>query len=208
MPLKIDGQSSIGIYVPKDLLPVEARENTLRKVEVLSRFAKDGIPLLDPAEDSKVQSKDFRKATRRIEALDGLFEKHDIRSSAHIQQKLKVLHVKQELSAKIKSIKKTMRSSTALAFKDELKARKQIQIDVESFVSSFRPDIMEAVYSWAKGSKFYQIMETTQVFEGSLIRAIRRLEEVLQPLILASKSIGETELEAKLERQSARSRGT
>ena len=58
---------------------------------------------------------------------------------------------------------------------------------------------MEAVYSWTKGSKFYQIMEMTQVFEGSLIRAIRRLEEVLQQLILASKSIGETELEAKLE---------
>ncbi|GJM91349.1 hypothetical protein PR202_ga07712 [Eleusine coracana subsp. coracana] len=273
---------------------VKARENTLRKVEeVLSRFAKDGVPLLDPEEDMKVQSKSFRKATRRIEALEGLFEKHDIRNSPHIQQRLKVLHAKQELSAKIKSIKKTMRSSTALAFKDELKARKRvlrrlgyvtsddvvevkgkvaceistadeltltelmfsgglkdatveqmvallscfvwqeklqdapkpreeldllfyqlqetarrvanlqheckIQIDVESFVNSFRPDIMEAVYSWARGSKFYQIMEMTQVFEGSLIRAIRRLEEVLQQLILASKSIGETELEAKLE---------
>ncbi|CAN6198182.1 unnamed protein product [Urochloa humidicola] len=295
LPLsQIDGLSSIRMYIPKDLLPVEARENTLRKVEeVLSRFAKDGVPLLDPEEDMKVQSKSFRKATRRIEALESLFEKHDIRSSPHIQQKLKVLHDKQELSAKIKSIKKTMRSSTALAFKDELKARKRvlrrlgyvtsddvvevkgkvaceissadeltltelmfsgtlkdatveqmvallscfvwqeklqdapkpreeldllfyqlqetarrvanlqleckIQIDVESFVNSFRPDIMEAVYSWAKGSKFYQIMEMTQVFEGSLIRAIRRLEEVLQQLILASKSIGETELEAKLE---------
>nr|CAB3466687.1 unnamed protein product [Digitaria exilis]CAB3469175.1 unnamed protein product [Digitaria exilis]CAB3469180.1 unnamed protein product [Digitaria exilis] len=295
LPLsQIDGLSSIRMYIPKDLLPVEARENTLRKVEeVLSRFAKDGVPLLDPEEDMKVQSKSYRKATRRIEALESLFERHDIRSSPHIQQKLKVLHDKQELSAKIKSIKKTMRASTALAFKDELKARKRvlrrlgyvtsddvvevkgkvaceissadeltltelmfsgtlkdatveqmvallscfvwqeklqdapkpreeldllfyqlqetarrvanlqlecrIQIDVESFVNSFRPDIMEAVYSWARGSKFYQIMEMTQVFEGSLIRAIRRLEEVLQQLILASKSIGETELEAKLE---------
>ncbi|XP_066375802.1 DExH-box ATP-dependent RNA helicase DExH9-like [Miscanthus floridulus] len=291
---QIDGLSSIRMYIPKDLLPVEARENTLRKVEeVLSRFAKDGVPLLDPEEDMKVQSKSFRKATRRIEALESLFEKHNIRNSPHIQQKLKVFHAKQELSAKIKSIKKTMRSSTALAFKDELKARKRvlrrlgyvtsddvvevkgkvaceissadeltltelmfsgalkdatveqmvallscfvwqeklqdapkpreeldllfhqlqetarrvanlqleckIQIDVESFVNSFRPDIMEAVYSWARGSKFYQIMEMTQVFEGSLIRSIRRLEEVLQQLILASKSIGETELEAKLE---------
>ncbi|KAL6609720.1 hypothetical protein ACP70R_039689 [Stipagrostis hirtigluma subsp. patula] len=295
LPLsQIDGLSSIRMYIPKDLLPVEARENTLRKVEeVLSRFAKDGIPQLDPEEDMKVQSKSFRKATRRIEALESLFEKHDIRNSPHIQQKLKVLHAKQELSDKIKSIKKTIRSSTALAFKDELKARKRvlrrlgyvtsddvvevkgkvaceistadeltltelmfsgalkdatveqmvallscfvwqeklqdapkpreeldllfyqlqetarrvanlqleckIQIDVESFVNSFRPDIMEAVYSWARGSKFYQIMEMTQVFEGSLIRAIRRLEEVLQQLILASKSIGETQLEAKLE---------
>jgi len=57
---------------------------------------------------------------------------------------------------------------------------------------------MEAVYSWAKGS-IYQIMGMTQVFEGSLNRAIRRLEEALQQLILASRSIRETELEAKLE---------
>ena len=72
-------------------------------------------------------------------------------------------------------------------------------MDVESFVSSFRPDIMEAVYSWAKGSKFYEIMEITQVFEGSLIRGIRRMEEILQQLILAAKSVGEAELEAKFE---------
>uniref|UniRef100_A0ACD6A8A7 Uncharacterized protein n=1 Tax=Avena sativa TaxID=4498 RepID=A0ACD6A8A7_AVESA len=296
LPLsQIDGLSSVRMYIPKDLLPVEARENTLRKVEeVLSRFSKDGIPLLDPEEDMEVKSSSYRKATRRIEALESLFEKHDdIRSAPHIQQRLKVFHAKQEISAKIKSIKKTMRASTALAFKDELKARKRvlrrlryitsegvvevkgkvaceissadeltltelmfsgtlkdatveqmvallscfvwqeklhdapkpreeldllfyqlqetarrvanlqheckIEIDVESFVNSFRPDVMEAMYLWARGSKFHQIMEMTQVFEGSLIRAIRRLEEVLQQLILASRSIGETQLEAKLE---------
>ena len=72
-------------------------------------------------------------------------------------------------------------------------------MDEEDFVKSFRPDIMEAVYAWAKGSKFYEIMEITEVFEGSLIRAFRRLEEVLQQLIAAAKSIGETDLEAKFE---------
>ncbi|KAM0903507.1 hypothetical protein ACQ4PT_018607 [Festuca glaucescens] len=296
LPLsQIDGLTSVRMYIPKDLLPVEARENTLRKVEeVLSRFSKDGVPLLDPEEDMEVKSSSYRKAARRIEVLESLLEKHDdIRSAPHIQQKLKVFHAKQEIASKIKSIKKTMRASTALAFKDELKARKRvlrrlgyitsedvvevkgkvaceissadeltltelmfsgtlkdatveqmvallscfvwqeklqdapkpreeldllfyqlqetarrvanlqleckIQIDVESFVNSFRPDVMEAVYSWARGSKFHQIMEMTQVFEGSLIRAIRRLEEVLQQLILASQSIGETQLEAKLE---------
>lgn len=54
--------------------------------------------------------------------------------------------------------------------------------------------MIEAVYWWARGSKFHQIMEMAQVFEGSLIRAIRHLELVLQQLILAS-----TQLEAKLE---------
>ncbi|RVW41859.1 DExH-box ATP-dependent RNA helicase DExH9 [Vitis vinifera] len=374
---QIDGLSSVRLIISKDLLPLEARENTLKKVsEVLSRFAKEGMPLLDPEEDMKVQSSQYRKAVRRIEALESLFDKHEVAKSPLIEQKLKVLHMKKELTAKIKSIKRTMRSSTALAFKDELKARKRVlrklgyvtsdnvvelkgkvaceissadeltltelmfngvfkdikvedmvsllscfvwreklqdaqkpkdelellftqlqdtarrvakvqleskvlvelsidfihffilflfslkvavttlnrftksyhnqclelgcgwgcwgdddleyfhmantlpatasasdcspsclcssgklmvQIDVESFVNSFRPDIMEAVHAWAKGSKFYQIMEITQVFEGSLIRAIRRLEEVLQQLIQAAKSIGETELEAKFE---------
>ena len=45
------------------------------------------------------------------------------------------------------------------------------------------------------------------VFEGSFNKAIRKLEEALQQLILASRSIGETELEAKLEEAVARSRG-
>nr|KYP65058.1 Superkiller viralicidic activity 2-like 2 [Cajanus cajan] len=253
---QINTISSLRLYIPKDLLPLEARENTLKKVlETFSRFGEKGLPLLDPEEDMKIQSSSYKKASRRIEALESLFEKHEIAKSPLIKQKLKVLQRKQELTAKIKSVKKTLRSSSALAFKDELKARKRVlrrlgyatsdnvvelkgkvakkihdaakpreeldllfmqlqdtarrvaqlqleckvQVDVESFVKSFRPDIMEAVYAWAKGSKFYEIMEITQVFEGSLIRAIRRLEEVLQQLIEAAKSIGETQLEAKFE---------
>lgn len=72
-------------------------------------------------------------------------------------------------------------------------------MDVDSFVSSFRPDIMEAVYAWANGSKFFEIMELSSVFEGSLIRAIRRLEEILQQLSCAANSIGETQLENKFQ---------
>ncbi|KAK8921679.1 hypothetical protein KSP39_PZI020067 [Platanthera zijinensis] len=291
---QIDSLSVVRIYIPKDLLPFEVRENTLKILsEVYSRFLKDGIPNLDPEEDMQVQSNSYRKAVRRIEALERLFEKHEIRNLPLIQQNIQVLHDKQELSAKIKSIKKSLRSSTALAFKDELKSRKRVlrrlgyitsddvvevkgqvaceissadeltltellfsgifkdigieemvallscfvwqeklqdgrkpreeldllfsqlqetarrvsnvqldckvQIDVESTVNSFRPDIMEAVYAWAKGSKFFEIMELSSVFEGSLIRAIRRLEEVLQQLTCAAKSLGETDMEDKFQ---------
>ncbi|KAK9184534.1 hypothetical protein WN943_024884 [Citrus x changshan-huyou] len=284
--------SSARLPMPKDLLPLQTRENMLKSTsEFLARNA-SGLPL-DPEANMGIRSSSYQKLVRRIEALESLFDKHEISKSPLIEQKLKVLHMKQELTAKIKSIKRQMRSSTELAFKDELKARKRVlrrlgyatsddvvelkgkvaceissaeeltltelifngvlkdvkveemvsllscfvwqeklqdaskpreelellftqlqdtarrvakvqleckvQIDVEGFVNSFRPDIMEAVYAWAKGSKFYEIMEITPVFEGSLIRAIRRLEEVLQQLILAAKSIGETELEAKFE---------
>lgn len=80
----------------------------------------------------------------------------------------------------------------------------QVDIDVDEYVNSFRPDIMEVVYAWAKGAKFVEIMKLAKVFEGSLIRALRRLEEVLQQLLLAARAIGELDLEAKFEEVSTR----
>jgi ATP-dependent RNA helicase DOB1 len=58
---------------------------------------------------------------------------------------------------------------------------------------------MPVVYAWALGAKFSQICKLTDVFEGSIIRAMRRLEELLRQLSTASKSIGNTELEEKFE---------
>jgi len=37
----------------------------------------------------------------------------------------------------------------------------------------------------------------TDIFEGSIIRAIRRLEELLRQMCSAAKAIGNTELESK-----------
>lgn len=58
--------------------------------------------------------------------MERLFEKHEIAKLPHIKEKLKVFQRKQELTAKIKSIKRTLRTTTTLAFKDELKARKRV----------------------------------------------------------------------------------
>ena len=63
---------------------------------------------------------------RRTEALESLFDKHEVAKSTLVEEKLKALHLKQELTAKIRSIKKQLRSSSVLAFKDELKARKRV----------------------------------------------------------------------------------
>lgn len=66
-------------------------------------------------------------------------------------------------------------------------------------MAAFRPDIMELVFAWSKGARFIDVMKLAEVFEGSLIRAMRRLEEVLQQLVVAAHSIGEADLKAKLE---------
>ncbi|KNC96224.1 ATP-dependent RNA helicase MTR4 [Spizellomyces punctatus DAOM BR117] len=73
----------------------------------------------------------------------------------------------------------------------------KLAIDEEEYVQSFRPELMDVVYAWCQGAKFSQICKMTDVFEGSIIRCMRRLEELLREMVAASKSIGNTDLENK-----------
>lgn len=57
--------------------------------------------------------------------------------------------------------------------------------------------MMNVAYSWSQGQKFSDICKLTDVFEGSIIRCIRRLEELLRQLCNAAKVLGNTELENK-----------
>ena len=56
---------------------------------------------------------------------------------------------------------------------------------------------MDVVHAWCTGAKFGEICKMTDVFEGSIIRAMRRLEELLREMSLAAKAIGNSELENK-----------
>jgi ATP-dependent RNA helicase DOB1 len=73
----------------------------------------------------------------------------------------------------------------------------KLPMEVTDFVDSFKPTIMEVVFAWSKGARFVDICKMTDLFEGSIIRAIRRLEELLRQLSLAAKGIGNSELELK-----------
>src|SRR5579859_653418 len=67
----------------------------------------------------------------------------------------------------------------------------------EDYVQSFRPELMDVVYSWSRGANFMEICKKTDIYEGSLIRAFRLLVEVLRQMVQAAKAIGNTELENK-----------
>ncbi|KAJ1920451.1 ATP-dependent RNA helicase mtr4 [Mycoemilia scoparia] len=73
----------------------------------------------------------------------------------------------------------------------------KLSVNEDEYVSQFRPDIMDVVYAWSQGATFSQICKMTEVFEGSLIRAFRRLEELLRQMCMAAKAIGNVELENK-----------
>ena len=73
----------------------------------------------------------------------------------------------------------------------------KMHVDVEEYVEGFRSELMEIMLAWCKGNKFAEIMKMTDLFEGSIVRAIRRVEEVLRQLGDACRVIGENELQEK-----------
>jgi len=44
----------------------------------------------------------------------------------------------------------------------------KLEIDVETYVESFKPHIMDVVFAWANGASFSQICKMTDAFEGTV----------------------------------------
>ena len=73
-----------------------------------------------------------------------------------------------------------------------------IVTDEAEYVARFDGGLVSVVYAWALGASFESIAAMCYLFEGSLIRAIRRTSELLDELMSACKAIGNNELYQKL----------
>ncbi|GAA5989430.1 hypothetical protein JCM5350_000703 [Sporobolomyces pararoseus] len=112
--------------------------------------------------------------------------------------------LKEELSGPLRVMQEAARRIAKIAIESKL------PLVEDEYVASFKPELMDAVYSWCNGAKFSDICKMTDVFEGSLIRVFRRLQELIRQMSMAAKAIGSEELEKKfndsmacLERQSS-----
>jgi len=100
---------------------------------------------------------------------------------------------KTELAGPLRSLQDIARRVAEVAKESKIE-----NMDVEEYVKKFKPDMMDVVYAWCQGKSFAEICTLTDIFEGSIIRSLRRLEELLRQLVSAAKAIGNTELEAKV----------
>ena len=75
----------------------------------------------------------------------------------------------------------------------------KISLVEEDYVQSFKPALMDVVYAWAQGKSFAFICKMTDIYEGSLIRAFRRLEELLRQMTSAFEAIGNEDMAAKMQ---------
>ena len=75
----------------------------------------------------------------------------------------------------------------------------KLPLNEDEYVQTFKYQLMEVVYAWAQGKSFAEICKMTDIYEGSLIRLFRRLEELLRQIAQAAKVMGSTDLEQKFE---------
>ncbi|GMM50196.1 ATP-dependent RNA helicase [Starmerella bacillaris] len=68
------------------------------------------------------------------------------------------------------------------------------------YLEQFKPELMDVVFQWSRGATFAQLCKMTDVFEGSLIRIFRRLEELLRQMSSAASSMGNEELAQKMDK--------
>ncbi|KAL6940184.1 ATP-dependent RNA helicase mtr4 [Hanseniaspora vineae] len=101
--------------------------------------------------------------------------------------------LKPELAEPLKTMRE-LASKIAKVMKES-----KIEIVEKDYVESFRHELMEVVYEWCRGAPFAQICKLTDVYEGSLIRMFKRLEELIKQLVEVAGTIGNNALKEKME---------
>ncbi|KAK1417049.1 hypothetical protein QVD17_26171 [Tagetes erecta] len=62
----------------------------------------------------------------------------------------------------------------------EIQHECKLEVNVDEYVeAAVRPFSMDVIYCWSKGASFSEVIQMTDIFEGSIIRLARRLDEFL-----------------------------
>ncbi|WWC59118.1 uncharacterized protein I303_101666 [Kwoniella dejecticola CBS 10117] len=101
------------------------------------------------------------------------------------------VRLKEELAAPLRVLQETARRIAKISNESG------IALVEDEYVQSFKVEMMDAVLQWCKGAKFSDICNLTDIFEGSIIRCFRRLQELIRQMGQAAHAIGNTELEEK-----------
>ncbi|XP_036164418.1 exosome RNA helicase MTR4 isoform X3 [Myotis myotis] len=264
--------SSVRLYIPKDLRPLDNRQSVLKSIQEVQKRFPDGVPLLDPIDDMGIQDQGLKKVIQKVEAFEHRMYSHPLHNDPNLETVYTLCEKKAQIAIDIKSAKRELKKARTVLQMDELKCRKRVlrrlgfatssdviemkgrvaceissadellltemmfnglfndlsaeqatallscfvfqenecakriakvsaeaklEIDEETYLSSFKPHLMDVVHTWATGATFAHICKMTDVFEGSIIRCMRRLEELLRQMCQAAKAIGNTELENK-----------
>ncbi|CCC10839.1 unnamed protein product [Sordaria macrospora k-hell] len=108
-------------------------------------------------------------------------------------EKIETQALKEELAKPYREIQAQARIIAKVS------AESKLDVNEDEYVQSLKWQLMETVLAWAQGRPFSEICKMTNVYEGSLIRLFRRLEELLRQMAEAARVMGSEELKDKFE---------
>ncbi|KAL3825540.1 hypothetical protein ACJIZ3_021569 [Penstemon smallii] len=214
LPL-ISTLSKLRITVPSDLRPMEDRKNILLAVQELEKRFPQGLPKLNPVklqkfrDELKNRSRLKGRAACLIDTGDELLvtelmfngtfndlDHHQVAALASCfvpgDRSSEQIHLRAELAKPLQQLQDSARRIA------EVQRECKLEVNVDEYVeASIRPYLMDVIYCWSKGASFAEVIQMTDIFEGSIIRLARRLDEFLNQLKGAAHAVGEADLEKK-----------
>ncbi|KAM7469172.1 hypothetical protein LguiA_007355 [Lonicera macranthoides] len=102
------------------------------------------------------------------------------------------IHLRAELAKPLQQLQDSARRIA------EIQHECKLEVNVDEYVeAAVRPYLMDVIYCWSKGATFAEVIQMTDIFEGSIIRLARRLDEFMNQLRAAAHAVGEAGLESK-----------
>lgn len=126
---KLDGISTIRVFLPKDLRKTDARNQVFKSINEVKRRFPDGVPLLDPVQDMAIKDESFVTLVSKIAALEKQLMENPLSSPSQVdvlKQQYREYSRKMELKEQMKLVKKEIKRVTAILQLDELKCRKRV----------------------------------------------------------------------------------
>ncbi|KAL9227154.1 hypothetical protein vseg_002881 [Gypsophila vaccaria] len=172
-------------------------KNRSRVLKKLGHIDADGVVLLKGRAAALIDTGDELLVTELM--FNGTFndlDHHQVAALASCfvpgDKSNEQIQLRAELSKPLQQLQDSARKIAEIQYECRL------EVNVEEYVeSTVRPYLMDVIYCWSKGANFSDVIQMTDIFEGSVIRLARRLDEFLNQLKAAAKAVGETDLETK-----------
>ncbi|KHJ91159.1 DEAD/DEAH box helicase [Oesophagostomum dentatum] len=177
-------------------LPQKLDSNTKGVIEQMIKNVKQrftDIPLLNPVDDMRIKEPAFVHAVEKVKELEQRRAEHPLKKNRDFEIIKKRYLAKEEKRRELKSLEEELRKAQSVLQLDELGHRKRLLRRLEY---SDKSDIITEKTSMDKGCSRGDCRNAPP---GSIIRCLRRLEEVLREMVNAAKSMQNQSLEEKFE---------
>lgn len=125
----IDRISAVRLFVPQDTKPQETRKNIMKSLNEVQRRFPEGLPLLDPVKDLKINVGEFNKLLERASELKERLTLHKLSTEIDDDERVKRVSAYELKSDKLESarlLRREARACQTLVMKDDLRKMKRV----------------------------------------------------------------------------------